>query len=114
MGSGCARSLETTVQSGGGDVNELSNQKAFEAIRLTLKPGDIWTELWVSSLDSGGSNSNESGILYWSNSPTSFTNSFNFSFNNFPADSETTALLSLAPSSFNPAAKYLLFINNAS
>ena len=40
-------------QGGGfGNVNELSNQYRAEAIMLTLAPGQLWTDLWVSTLDS--------------------------------------------------------------
>ena len=54
----------------GGDVNEISNQLNTDVIRLTKAAGQTWTSLWVSSLDSGGSGSAETGTLYWSNSAT--------------------------------------------
>ncbi|MCU0870234.1 MAG: PEP-CTERM sorting domain-containing protein [Burkholderiales bacterium] len=57
-------------KTGGGDVNELSNQKNDEVIRLTAGPLSIWTDVWVSSLDAGGSNDLEQGLVYWSNSAT--------------------------------------------
>lgn len=65
-GLGVCSSGETNC-SGSGDMNELSDQSAFEVIRLT-KPdnADEWTSLWVSSLDSGGSNGNETGTVYFS------------------------------------------------
>jgi len=53
---------------GNGDYNELSNKHRFEVIRLTLPSNKQWSDLFVSSLDNGGSNGNESGILYWSDS----------------------------------------------
>ena len=103
---------------GGGDVNELSNQAHPEAIRLTMPAGSTWTELWVSSLDSGGSNSNESGILFWSTSPTSFTmaNSFKFSFNDL-GDAEGNILALSQASTFlstGSTNRYLLFTNDSS
>ena len=55
---------------GNGDYNELSNEHRFEVIRLTLPSNKQWSDLFVSSLDMGGSNGNESGILYWSDSAT--------------------------------------------
>jgi hypothetical protein len=71
--------------SSGGDFNELSQLTNNEAITLTDTNGGVWTSLWVSSLDSGGTGGNESGIIYWSTTgtPGSFTNSFSFSFLSF-------------------------------
>jgi hypothetical protein len=53
---------------GSGDWNELSNNVNDEVIRLTRPAGTVWTSLWVSSLDSGGSGSSETGTFYFSNS----------------------------------------------
>jgi hypothetical protein len=114
-GLGVCSEGATNCQTGGGDINELSNQNASEAIRLTLPVGAVWTQLWVSSLDDGGSNNNESAILYWSNTPTGFTaaNSFAFDYNDINPAFETQGLLSLpAASGFNASAPYLLFVNN--
>jgi hypothetical protein len=114
-GLGVCSEGATNCQTGGGDINELSNQNASEAIRLTLPVGAVWTQLWVSSLDDGGSNNNESAILYWSNTPTGFTaaNSFAFDYNDINPAVETQGLLSLpAASGFNASAPYLLFVNN--
>lgn len=55
---------------GRGDWNELGNNNKDEVIRLSKSSGKQWTNLWVSSLDNGGSHSNESGIVYWSNVAT--------------------------------------------
>jgi len=55
---------------GNGDYNELSNEQNPEVIRLTRPSNMQWSDLFVYSLDSGGSHSNESGILYWSDSAT--------------------------------------------
>ncbi|HEY6281622.1 MAG TPA: PEP-CTERM sorting domain-containing protein [Burkholderiales bacterium] len=52
----------------GGDVNELSNQKNIEIIRLTAPSGKDWSNIWVSSLDTGGTGGNETGTVFWSNS----------------------------------------------
>ena len=76
-------------------------------MRVAAKP--------ISSLDDGGSNNNESAILYWSNTPTGFTaaNSFAFDYNDINPAAETQGLLSLpAASGFNASAPYLLFVNN--
>ena len=51
---------------GNGDWNELSNESHTEIIRLTLPSGYRWSGVWVSSLDDGGTKSNETGTLYWS------------------------------------------------
>jgi hypothetical protein len=115
-GLGVCSEGEEACASGGGDVNELSNQADVEGIRLTLPSNSKWTELWVSSLDSGGSNSNESGILLWGNDPTvfSFANSFVFSFGNISPAVEGDILTLAAASGFDPTAKYVLFINDIS
>jgi hypothetical protein len=99
--------------SGGGDVNELSNQFRLEAIRLTRPSDTNWSQLWVSSLDSGGSSNSEKGVLYWSNSATSFSPVDSFSFG-YPAFSGTSVEGNLPlPGGFNAGARYLLFTNNA-
>lgn len=115
-GLGVCSEGESACASGGGDVNELTNNGDQEAIRLTLPAGSKWTELWVSSLDSGGSNDNESGILLWGNNPTSFSfaNSFKFSFSDFDPNVEGELLGLPQASTFDPTAKYLLFIDDFS
>jgi len=112
-GLGVCSEGESACASGGGDVNEISDQQNFEGIRLTLPSNSKWTELWVSSLDSGGTNNNESGILLWGSDPTFGTigGVFQFSFANFNPDVEGD-LLSLNPPGFDPTAPYLLFIND--
>ena len=115
-GLGVCSEVVLSCQTGGGDINELSNQSHPEAIRLTLPVGAVWTQLWISSLDNGGSNNDESSILYWSNTSTGFTaaNSFKFDYNAIKTAVETRGLLSLpAASGFNASAPYLLFVNNA-
>ena len=77
----CSEGKDACIH-GGGDVNEISNQMNLEVLRLTLPTGKKWTGLWVSSLDAGGSGSDETGTLFWSSlekpdlsrlSATSFT-----------------------------------------
>jgi hypothetical protein len=112
----CSEGTQSCTQNGG-DVNEISNQNTAtdESIRLTRPAGAKWTSLWVSSLDSGGSNNNESGILEWSNDPTfAGASSFAFSFNNFNPSVEGDLLtLSALAAVFDPNAMYLLFKTDA-
>jgi hypothetical protein len=116
-GLGVCSEGASSCQSGGGDINELSNQSASEAIRLTLPGGATqWSSLWVSSLDNGGSNSNESGILEWSSTPTGFSslNAFHFSFNDFGGSVEEDIFAAaVAGGSFDPTSMYLLFLNDS-
>jgi hypothetical protein len=112
-GLGVCSEGNSNCTSGGGDVNELDNLDQSEAIRLTLPTGAAqWTSLWVSSLDNGGSNNNESGILEWSNTPTGFTpaNTFHFSFNTFNPSIEEDIVAAALAGGFDPTSKYLLFI----
>jgi hypothetical protein len=114
-GLGVCSEGTSSCQTSGGDVNELSNQNQSEAIRLTLPVGATWVQLWISSLDDGGTSNNESAILYWSNTPTGFTaaNSFAFDYNAISPAVETQGLLGLpAASSFDVSARYVLFVNN--
>ena len=97
----------------GGDVNELSHQANLEVIRLTKATSDKWTSLWVSSLDSGGSNSMEMGTMYWSNSATPDlstlgASSFTFKYSDFGTRGEGN-VLSLNPTNFDATANYLFF-----
>ena len=50
---------------GGGDVNELDNSGTLEFIVLERPDGTHWTQLWVSSLDSGGTGGSKEGRLVW-------------------------------------------------
>ncbi|MGB5830845.1 MAG: VPLPA-CTERM sorting domain-containing protein [Thiohalocapsa sp.] len=52
-------------QCGNGDQNELSAMENDEVIRLDAGGLD-WTDLRVSSLDAGGTNDNETGVVYFS------------------------------------------------
>ncbi len=116
-GLGVCSEGTSACSSGGGDVNELTNESGVlstsEGIRLTLPTNSSWGELWVSSLDNGGSSNNESGRLYWSTNPTSFSNFFSFSFNDFGGSTVEGEILGLAQASgFDASAPYLLFIND--
>lgn len=66
-----------------GDFNELSNNINNELLRLTRPTGKKWTDIWISSMDTGGTNSNETGTLYWSSSATPNLNNGTTSFLNF-------------------------------
>jgi hypothetical protein len=116
-GLGVCSEGEPACDAGAGDVNELSNQLNPEGLRLTLPDGQSWTSLWVSSLDSGGTNSNESGILQWSNDPTFATwlGSFTFSYISLGGGGIVEReLFPFLPADFNPNARYLLFTNDSS
>ena len=94
---------------GGGDVNELSNESQVEWIVLQRPQNEKWSELWVSSLDSGGTGGNETGTVYWSNTLGDTTNSFTFSFNDFNPGVNGDILTLLQASGFDPFAKYVMF-----
>jgi hypothetical protein len=97
---------------GGGDVNELDNAGTPEFIVLQRPDGTHWTQLWVSSLDSGGSGGSEEGKLVWGNSLAELaagTNSFLFAWPNFGGAVEGNILSLLAASGFNPDALYVMF-----
>ncbi len=112
-GLGVWSNNEPNPITGGGDVNELSNQLNNEVIRLTKPTGEQWTSLWVSSLDVNGSGTGEKGTLYWSNSATpnlaTLTTKFTFEYGDFPDNAEGN-ILSLSPSGFDASAQYLFFI----
>ena len=57
-----------TGETAGGDNNELSQLSNTEAILLEKPAGTTWEELWVSSLDDGGTGGTEEGTFYWGNS----------------------------------------------
>ena len=100
---------------GNGDYNELSNEINSEVIRLTLPTKMKWSNLFVSSLDTGGSHNNESGILYWSNSPIPLLSTLGFAdFSHTTLNANYGSIWSLLPASFNPNDKYLFFTPDAS
>ena len=95
---------------GGGDVNELSNQLAFEVIRLDKGNYAAWSELWVSSLDSS-----EVGTLYWGGdgSIDALLAGPNFTYmagvDIFSASVEGNILDYVTAGGFNASAQYVLF-----
>jgi len=100
---------------GGGDVNELDNAGTLEFIVLERPNGTHWTQLWVSSLDSGGSGGSEEGLLVWGNSFADLvagTNAFQFASGTFPGV-EGDILSLAAASGFDPDARYVLFTHPA-
>lgn len=60
----------TSGKTGGGDVNELSDEKQGELIRLTLPANYTWNSVQVSSLDNNGGSPFEHGILWAGNAAT--------------------------------------------
>jgi len=103
-----------TACTGIGDVNELSNQLNLEVLRLTLPTGQKWSSLWVSSLDEGGSNNNETGTLYWSNLPqpdlSTLSTQHVFAHSDLGGLDEADLLaLPGFPGTFDTSAKYLFF-----
>jgi hypothetical protein len=95
-----------------GDDNELDNIDSLEIITLDNTNGGEWVELWVSSLDSGGTGGMETGTLLWSHTAQSFslTDSFVFMYGDFGTDVEGDILSLAAASGFDATAPYLLFI----
>lgn len=67
-GFGVCSEGDATCSTAGGDVNELSQLVNNEAIMLTIPAGFTLASLWVSSLDTAGTNGAEAGLLYWGNS----------------------------------------------
>jgi hypothetical protein len=110
-GLGVCSSSETcpTGGSGGGDINELSNQSKLEWIVLERPADTDWTALWVSSLDTGGSPI-EQGTVYWSNVLGDLlTGHFSYIATDFPSQ-EYGDLLTLSQASlFDASAQYVMF-----
>ena len=106
---------------GGGDRNELSQLTNEEAILLSLDAGWNWSQLWVSSLDSGDSaapngldvDGKESGRVYWGSSSTITAllagPSFGFQYGDFGTSVEGNILGLSAAGSFDKASRYVLF-----
>jgi hypothetical protein len=103
----------TSCDTGGGDVNELSQLTSQEAILLERPDNTSWTGLWVSSLDnnSGSPLGDENGILYWGNTNDIALllggTGFNFSYGVFGTGVEGQLTL---PGSFDSFARYVLFV----
>jgi hypothetical protein len=98
---------------GGGDYNELSQLTNQEAILLEKPAGFSWDGLWVSSLDSGGTDNAEEGTLYWGYSSNINTllsgTGFNFVYGVFGLGVEGELTL---PATFDINATYVLFVPN--
>jgi hypothetical protein len=109
----------TSYQSGGGDNNELSQLTNPEAILLTLPDGSVWVELYVSSLDSGGTSGSEEGRLYYGNTSNiadliSSGSFFDFAYNTDTSlginiEGEIMALMDNAVKLAVSTSSYLLF-----
>ena len=97
---------------GDGDANELSNEVRNEVIRLTRPDGMSWSDIAVSSLDSGGTHDNETGTVYWSNiadpNLSALTSKASFSYGQISPAFEGS-IFSLLPGGFDVNAKYLFF-----
>ena len=112
-GSNCG----PTDTTGGGDYNEISNLNKQEILRLTLPTGKVWTDVQVSSLDDGGTNGDETGTFYWSNSATPNLQDNSTSLINFSHDGlgwngstvEGSIFSYLVAHGFDVHAKYLFF-----
>lgn len=101
---------ETNCATGGGDVNELDNNGVQELILLERPDGFLWSALFVSSLDGGGTGGSEEGQIRWGNSLAGLTGSYNFKFGDFGSSVEGN-LFALAAflAAFDTGAKYVLF-----
>jgi hypothetical protein len=108
-GLGVCSEGESACRSGGGDVNELSNQANPEIIRLTRPDDTTWESLWVSSLDGGGTGGSEEGWLFWSNDPGTASLFVEFSFGDFGGAVEGDILTLLSTAGFDRTAKYIFF-----
>lgn len=103
---------EGTDCSRGGDWNELSNEANYEGILLDKGAGSAnWASLWVSSLDSNGGTGHETGTLLWGNTLSDLlTNYFSFSYGDFGTSVEGDVLSLSQASSFDPTARYVIFV----
>jgi hypothetical protein len=110
-GIGVCSEGQSACDSGGGDVNELSNQLYYEVIRLDLGDWAAWSSLWVSSLDS-----QEVGTLYWGDSPVIDTLLSGDSYTYMAGVGafaggvvEADIFAGALAAGFDPTAQYLLF-----
>jgi hypothetical protein len=110
-GLGVCSEGATACSTGGGDVNELSNQLNAEAIVLERPDGFSWVELWVSSMDSGGTGGSEEGILYWGDALGVWNGSFGFAYPGINIEGDILALAAAA--GFDENAKFVMFVNNS-
>ena len=100
---------------GGGDVNEIDNDGGQEAVVLQNTLGGIWTSLWVSSLDGGGSGGSEEGIFCWGDgagpSASISGGCTGLSFGDFgsAAEGDILTLDSVLNSGFDASAEWVFF-----
>jgi len=108
-GLGVCSEGTSACSTGGGDVNELSNQHAVEWIVLTLPTNKEWDQVWLSSLDNNGGSPNEKGTIYLSNTLSiSGADVFGFQHGVFTT-SDNGDIENAIGFSFNAFAKYLIF-----
>ena len=72
-GIGICSAGESCTVPGGGDSNELSNEKNQEVLRLTLPSGNSWVSVTLSSLDNNGGGAPERGLLLTDGPNNTFT-----------------------------------------
>lgn len=111
-GLGVCSEGTTNCSTGGGDQNELSNETNLEWIVLSRPANEAWLSLWVGSLDSGGTNLNETGTLYWSNTLGDLTTGhFSFASSDFSPNAygNIEGLAQATAAGFNPFANFLMF-----
>jgi len=97
---------------GGGDVsNELDNlSNQVEVIRLTKSANQSWSDIWVSSLDSGGSGGHEKGTVFWSdNAYADLTTASSASFQWNAGDPDERSIWANVSSALDQNANYLFF-----
>lgn len=122
VGLGICNSSEQTAypgtRCGGGDYNEISSRMGTDELLLTKSgtgPTAWGSAIIVTSMDSGGSNGMESGVLYWSND-LNFTsaNSITFSYGTTSGKIDVVGnILALGGATgFNAMANNLLFVPN--
>ena len=106
-GLGVCSEGTSACNSGGGDVNELSNNADNTEWIVLTRPADMeWTGLWVGSLDNNGGSAIEKGTVYWSNTLGDLTNGS--AFNSTQVSGASGDIIGLL-SGFDPFANYLMF-----
>jgi hypothetical protein len=108
-GLGVCSEGQSLCLSGAGDKNELSNETSLEWIVLQRPANEAWSQLWVSSLDVGGTGGHEQGTVYWSNTLGSLTSNFSFKNGDFGSNAYGNILGLAAASGFDPFANYVMF-----
>jgi hypothetical protein len=112
-GLGVCSEGTSACTTGGGDINEVSNQSPnTEWLVLNRPATDMWSGVWISSLDFNGTGHAESGTIYWSNTLGDLSNSLTFDASEFPgANGNLFTLLTAA--GFDPFASFLMFTSTA-